>query len=95
MKDIKVKAKPKQTSGRIINKSGTAYRSGRNAVDAGKEITKQNHDEKTAYEYAENRIENMALKAYGKLEQKSRFEALKHSRQRADKSSKKMRKIKQ
>ena len=72
LKDVKVKAKPKLASGRVVKNASEITRISRNVKAAGKEIINQKHDEKTPDEYLQNRVESVGKETILLAERKGR-----------------------
>jgi hypothetical protein len=72
LKDVKVKAKPKLASGKVVKNASEITRFSRNIKAAGKEIANQKYDEKTPDEYLHNRVESAGKEAIVLAERKGR-----------------------
>jgi hypothetical protein len=72
LKDVKVKAKPKLASGKVVKNASEITRVSKNVKAAGKEIANQKHDEKTPDEYLHNRVESVGKEAIVLAERKGR-----------------------
>ena len=72
LKDVKVKAKPKLSSGKVVKNASEITRVSRNVKTAGKEVTNQKHDEKTPDEYLQNRVDSVGKETIVLAERKGR-----------------------